>query len=319
MIQNLPPQARTPALLDALCALWEASVRESHPFLRQAQILRLRPAVRETLAGLPHLSVLRLGGRPAGMIGLDGERIVFFLLEPESTGRGYGRKLLESIRELPAGREICLFEENVRGRMICEHFGFRPILRREQDGPGADHPVLTLRRDLPGKADVRLARPEDLMQIEAIYESARKFMRENGNPDQWGDNYPASSLLLEDIQRGELYVIAAQPPGHLIDGVFMLSLRGEPTYARIDGSWTTSRPWGVIHRIASRPGARGILRTACAYASRLAPALRIDTHEDNHVMQERILREGFRRSGIITLEDGSPRIAYERGNAGGRA
>ena len=37
----------------------------------------------------------------------------------------------------------------------------------------------------------------------------------------------------------------------------------------------------------------------------------IDTHRDNQVMRERILRNGFQECGIIYLENGDPRIAYE--------
>ena len=40
--------------------------------------------------------------------------------------------------------------------------------------------------------------------------------------------------------------------------------------------------------------------------------LRIDTHADNKVMQKQILKNGFTRRGIVYMEDGSPRIAYEK-------
>ena len=40
--------------------------------------------------------------------------------------------------------------------------------------------------------------------------------------------------------------------------------------------------------------------------------LRIDTHEDNIVMQHLIIKNGFRKCGIIHIADGSPRIAYEK-------
>ena len=53
---------------------------------------------------------------------------------------------------------------------------------------------------------IRLAQREDLSAILAVYEAARRYMRENGNPTQWGESYPERSMLEEDIRRRQLYV-----------------------------------------------------------------------------------------------------------------
>ena len=42
------------------------------------------------------------------------------------------------------------------------------------------------------------------------------------------------------------------------------------------------------------------------------PHLRIDTHRNNLVMQHVVEKHGFSRRGIIFVEDGTERIAYER-------
>lgn len=39
--------------------------------------------------------------------------------------------------------------------------------------------------------------------------------------------------------------------------------------------------------------------------------LRIDTHADNHTMQHLIQKHGFQKCGIVYVEDGTPRIAYQ--------
>ena len=39
--------------------------------------------------------------------------------------------------------------------------------------------------------------------------------------------------------------------------------------------------------------------------------LRIDTNEDNRVMQRTVEKAGFTRRGIIYIADGTPRIAYD--------
>ena len=39
--------------------------------------------------------------------------------------------------------------------------------------------------------------------------------------------------------------------------------------------------------------------------------VRIDTHADNIPMQGAIANQGFTKCGIIHVEDGSPRLAYQ--------
>ena len=47
------------------------------------------------------------------------------------------------------------------------------------------------------------------------------------------------------------------------------------------------------------------------FCQKITTHIRIDTHEDNIVMQKAIAKNGFHKCGIIYTDDGSPRIAYE--------
>lgn len=155
---------------------------------------------------------------------------------------------------------------------------------------------------------VRPAKTEDLPRILQIYDRARRFMAENGNPTQWGSSYPERSLLEGDIQGGNLYVIGDT---HDIHGVFAFFLGADPTYAVIEqGSWRSDAPYGTIHRIAS-DGTGGMVAAAVFWCRSQISYLRIDTHADNAPMQHVVGKLGFLRSGIIYQPDGSPRIAYE--------
>lgn len=155
---------------------------------------------------------------------------------------------------------------------------------------------------------VRKASVKDLPRIQEIYAYARTFMAETGNPNQWGKSHPPVSVLQQDIEKGDLYVIC---DGIHIHGVFYFWIGADPTYSVIyAGSWRSSTDYGTIHRIAG-DGSGGILKTAVAYGKRQINHLRIDTHEDNVVMQNAVTRQGFSRRGIIHLADGAPRIAYD--------
>ena len=168
---------------------------------------------------------------------------------------------------------------------------------------------------------IRPATPADLPALRPVFEAAKGIMRADGNHDQWSaPGFPDDSLLLRDIARGGGFVIesAVMPglTGHLavprIVAYFALLPSPEPTYDVIDGAWLTDEPYGVIHRMASYPEAHGIFSTIIDYAASHYAHLRIDTHRDNRIMQHLIVRHGFTYCGIIWLEDGTERLAYER-------
>lgn len=155
---------------------------------------------------------------------------------------------------------------------------------------------------------VRKANREDLTRIKEIYAYARSFMANTGNPNQWGANHPPVTQLEDDIQKGDLYVMTDETQIH---GVFFFYIGEDPTYNKIDGgTWRSDSPYGNIHRIAG-DGSGSILRTAVEFGKQHIGHLRIDTHEDNKVMQRAITKQGFQRRGIIYIADGSPRIAYD--------
>ena len=54
---------------------------------------------------------------------------------------------------------------------------------------------------------IRKANLSQLPQILSIYERARAFMAQTGNPTQWGDHFPPHDLLRSDIPKKQLYVV----------------------------------------------------------------------------------------------------------------
>lgn len=155
---------------------------------------------------------------------------------------------------------------------------------------------------------IRKAVWADFDRILEIYRIAREFMAKTGNPTQWGTHYPPVSMLEGDIPAGNLYVVEDD----LIHGVFAYFTEPDPTYGYIeDGAWLDHSPYGTIHRVAG-DGSGGIFTAVLQFAMEQNPHVRIDTHADNKVMQHVLEKHGFQRTGIIYLEDGDPRIAFER-------
>ena len=58
---------------------------------------------------------------------------------------------------------------------------------------------------------VRKAIREDLPRIEEIYAYARKFMADNGNPNQWGTTTPPTYQLEDDIEKGLVGALISEP------------------------------------------------------------------------------------------------------------
>ena len=157
---------------------------------------------------------------------------------------------------------------------------------------------------------IRVATLEDIDRILEIYTTAREFMVATGNPNQWpDDSYPSRELLCEDVGMGRLYCVECEGS---VEGVFMFSTEKDPTYSVIiDGEWPNNESYGVIHRIASSGNVKGILKSAVNFAIKYTDNLRIDTHDENSVMQSALKKLGFIRCGIIYLENGDPRVAFQ--------
>ena len=150
----------------------------------------------------------------------------------------------------------------------------------------------------------------EIDKIMQIYDSARNFMRENGNKNQWINGYPQKELILNDIELKRFYGVYDNE--NLI-AVFMMLVGNDPTYEKIyDGSWLNNEKYVVIHRIATTLHGIGFAKLCYDFALSKCNNLRIDTHSDNLVMQKSLTKNGFKYCGIIYLENGDPRLAYQK-------
>ncbi len=156
---------------------------------------------------------------------------------------------------------------------------------------------------------IRKAVEPDLERIMEIYRIAQEYMIHSGNPNQWGHEYPEAELIASDIREGVCHVIYDENGIH---GVFALFDGEDPTYQYIEGGeWLNEEPYVTIHRIAGDGQTHGIVRCAAAHCKALSSNVRVDTHAQNTTMQHVLSKNGFRKCGIIYLENGSPRLAYQ--------
>ncbi len=155
---------------------------------------------------------------------------------------------------------------------------------------------------------IRPATMADMPALQAVYAAARAFMRRSGNPHQWSDGKPTAETLAADIGRGHLYVEVGEKG---VVAAFALVPGDDPTYAVIEGAWHSDTPYATIHRLAADGSRPGFFGRCVAFCRRRYVHLRVDTHADNAPMRHLTVQHGFSYCGIIHLEDGSPRLAYE--------
>lgn len=167
--------------------------------------------------------------------------------------------------------------------------------------------------------EIVAAKDQHLEAMMAIVNQAKAAMAAQGL-DQWQRGYPDRAVLAADVAEGAAYV--ALDEGR-VAGMFRYCDEPEASYERIQGSWRASGPYATIHRCAVDPDlrGRGIVGAIFAFACEKArgegmASVRVDTHADNAAMRRAVEKAGFEQCGIVRivggLEDGSPRVAYER-------
>lgn len=134
---------------------------------------------------------------------------------------------------------------------------------------------------------------------------------EKRQPYPVGGQLPKPGAAGKDIDTNRLFVYMVNGQ---MQAVFAFVLGEDPTYKVIeDGQWLNDTlPYGTLHRLASAGESKGIGKAVVEWCLEHCESLRADTHADNKVMQHLLESEGFTRCGIIHVEDGTPRIAYQR-------
>ena len=152
---------------------------------------------------------------------------------------------------------------------------------------------------------------EQLPALLDLAEQARGIMRSTGNTGQWVNGYPSREVFLKDIEQ-RCSMIVTDDAGNIV-ATFAFLPSPEPTYEYIDGQWLDdTRPYYVIHRIASTPGSHGVLQAIIDYAFTVTDNVRIDTHRDNVIMRHLLPQLGFTHCGTIYLANGDARLAYQQ-------
>ena len=125
--------------------LWEASVRATHYFLKEEDILFFKPLIlNEYLKAVELRCVRDKDHNILGFLGVADRKIEMLFIHPDARGKGIGKLLVQyAINQLDVTK-VDVNEQNTQAVGFYEHTGFRIISRSEVDGLGKPYPILCM-------------------------------------------------------------------------------------------------------------------------------------------------------------------------------
>lgn len=164
---------------------------------------------------------------------------------------------------------------------------------------------------------VRKAAKNDLDQIMPIIDEAKKFLKEDGNP-QWQSGYPNVDAISTDIEQDAAWVLIGDQK---VAGYTAVTSGPDPNYHQIDGRWNNDLdPYVAIHRVAISNEYRGMHLASYLLSSLISlhyaegvRNYRVDTFRRNEIVQHLVKDAGFIERGTIKNDDPIDpyRVAYE--------
>ena len=133
-------------LTNELVRIWESSVRQTHTFLSESEIERIKAYIPDAISRVERLLVFDNDeNTPIAFIGIEGGRIEMLFVDANHRGLGIGKLLTAySINHYDVN-EVTVNEQNPQAIGFYEHLGFCTYKRTELDEEGSPYPLLYMR------------------------------------------------------------------------------------------------------------------------------------------------------------------------------
>ena len=139
-------EERNSDLISKLIAVWEASVRATHLFLSDSEILSIKEYVPQALKSVDKLIIAENDeGKPIAFMGIENKTLEMLFITPSERGHGLGKLLLQyGISNYKVNR-LTVNEQNPQAKGFYEHMGFHVYKRTDYDEQGNPYPLLYMR------------------------------------------------------------------------------------------------------------------------------------------------------------------------------
>jgi putative acetyltransferase len=126
-----------------LIDIWESSVRATHHFLSEQNIVNLKTLILKHYFDAVDLRALIVDGATiAGFIGVADSNVEMLFVRPEYFGKGIGRKLVENAINNQSALKVDVNEQNPKAIGFYERLGFNQVGRSPIDGQGNAFPLI---------------------------------------------------------------------------------------------------------------------------------------------------------------------------------
>lgn len=142
----LEVEERSSDLISKLIAVWEASVRATHLFLSDSEILSIKEYVPQALKSVDKLIIAENEEeKPIAFMGIENKTLEMLFITPSERGQGLGKLLLQyGISNYKVNR-LTVNEQNPQAKGFYEHMGFHVYKRTDYDEQGNPYPLLYMR------------------------------------------------------------------------------------------------------------------------------------------------------------------------------
>ena len=142
----LEVEERNSDLISKLIAVWEASVRATHLFLSDSEILSIKEYVPQALKSVDKLIIAENDEeKPIAFMGIENKTLEMLFITPSERGHGLGKLLLQyGISNYKVNR-LTVNEQNPQAKGFYEHMGFHVYKRTDYDEQGNPYPLLYMR------------------------------------------------------------------------------------------------------------------------------------------------------------------------------
>ncbi len=129
---------------EKLIAVWESSVRATHHFLAEKDIVGYRWLILNEYFDQVKLYKIKVEGEIMGFTGINGKSIQMLFIHPDARGKGLGKRLIDFAKQEHDVNMVDVNEQNKQALGFYQKLGFVTIERSEVDGAGKPFPVLSM-------------------------------------------------------------------------------------------------------------------------------------------------------------------------------
>ena len=144
-IVDIQTENRYNSIVEEIVILWKQSVKATHIFLSNSDIISLIPDVKKGVKKIEKLVIVKdKSNKIIGFMGIENNKIEMLFISPEYFGIGIGKKLVNYGITQYNIKYVDVNEQNPKALNFYKHIGFNIFNRSELDDQGNPFPILHL-------------------------------------------------------------------------------------------------------------------------------------------------------------------------------